>query len=202
MHILITGAAGMIGRKLVARLVAAGALNGKPIDKLTLIDVSAPQKPQGFHRQRREQRRRYRRCRGGACCRRRPARRDLPSRRGGVRRGGARFRERRPRQSRRLARAHRSDPRHGRRLSPAPGLHLFDRGVRRAVSGNHRRRLSPNAAHLLRHPEGHRRIAACRLHPPRLFGRHRHPAAEHRGAAGPAEQGGVRFLLFDHPRAA
>ncbi len=48
MHILITGAAGMIGRKLVARLVAAGALNGKPIDKLTLLDVSAPQKPQGF----------------------------------------------------------------------------------------------------------------------------------------------------------
>ena len=48
MHILITGAAGMIGRKLVARLVAAGALNGKPIDKFTLIDVSAPQKPQGF----------------------------------------------------------------------------------------------------------------------------------------------------------
>jgi nucleoside-diphosphate-sugar epimerase len=48
MHILITGAAGMIGRKLVTRLVAAGALNGKPIDKLTLIDVSAPQKPQGF----------------------------------------------------------------------------------------------------------------------------------------------------------
>ena len=48
MHILITGAAGMIGRKLVARLVASGALNGKPIDKLTLIDVSAPQMPQGF----------------------------------------------------------------------------------------------------------------------------------------------------------
>ena len=48
MHILITGAAGMIGRKLVARLVTAGALNGEPIDKLTLIDVSAPQKLQGF----------------------------------------------------------------------------------------------------------------------------------------------------------
>jgi D-erythronate 2-dehydrogenase len=48
MHILITGAAGMIGRKLVARLVATGALNGKPIEKLTLIDVSAPQKPPGF----------------------------------------------------------------------------------------------------------------------------------------------------------
>lgn len=48
MHILITGAAGMIGRKLTARLVAAGALNGKPVEKLTLIDVSAPQKPPGF----------------------------------------------------------------------------------------------------------------------------------------------------------
>src|SRR5579864_7052542 len=48
MHILITGAAGMIGRKLTARLVSAGALNGEPIEKLTLIDVSVPQKPQGF----------------------------------------------------------------------------------------------------------------------------------------------------------
>jgi D-erythronate 2-dehydrogenase len=48
MHILITGAAGMIGRKLTSRLVGDGALNAKAIDKLTLIDVGAPQKPQGF----------------------------------------------------------------------------------------------------------------------------------------------------------
>jgi nucleoside-diphosphate-sugar epimerase len=48
MHILITGAAGMIGRKLTAHLVGDGALNAKAIDKLTLIDVGAPQKPQGF----------------------------------------------------------------------------------------------------------------------------------------------------------
>jgi len=48
MHILITGAAGMIGRKLTARLVGDGALNGKPIERLTLIDVVAPQKPVGF----------------------------------------------------------------------------------------------------------------------------------------------------------
>jgi D-erythronate 2-dehydrogenase len=48
MHILITGAAGMIGRKLVARLVDVGALNGQPIEKLTLIDVSVPQKPEKF----------------------------------------------------------------------------------------------------------------------------------------------------------
>jgi D-erythronate 2-dehydrogenase len=48
MHILVTGAAGMIGRKLTARLVEAGALNGRPIDTLTLIDVEAPQKPEKF----------------------------------------------------------------------------------------------------------------------------------------------------------
>src|SRR6187549_2595720 len=48
MHILMTGAAGMIGRKLTARLVKDGALNGKTIDRLTLIDVVPPERPQGF----------------------------------------------------------------------------------------------------------------------------------------------------------
>jgi nucleoside-diphosphate-sugar epimerase len=48
MHILITGAAGMIGRKLTARLVKDGGLNGKSIDRLTLVDVVAPEKPAGF----------------------------------------------------------------------------------------------------------------------------------------------------------
>jgi nucleoside-diphosphate-sugar epimerase len=48
MHVLITGAAGMIGRKLTERLAKDGGLNGKPIDKLTLTDVVAPQKPSGF----------------------------------------------------------------------------------------------------------------------------------------------------------
>ena len=48
MHILITGAAGMIGRKLTARLAADGALNGRPIETLTLIDVVAPQRPEKF----------------------------------------------------------------------------------------------------------------------------------------------------------
>ena len=48
MHILITGAAGMIGRKLTARLAADGALNGRPIETLTLIDVVAPQSPEKF----------------------------------------------------------------------------------------------------------------------------------------------------------
>ncbi|APH73681.1 D-erythronate dehydrogenase [Aquibium oceanicum] len=45
MRILITGAAGMIGRKLTGRLVAAGELNGKPIAELVLHDIVAPEAP-------------------------------------------------------------------------------------------------------------------------------------------------------------
>jgi D-erythronate 2-dehydrogenase len=48
MNILITGAAGMIGRKLTARLVKDTSLNGQPIDRLMLVDVVAPEKPAGF----------------------------------------------------------------------------------------------------------------------------------------------------------
>ena len=39
MHIVITGAAGMIGRKLTARLLADGKLNGRAIERFTLQDV-------------------------------------------------------------------------------------------------------------------------------------------------------------------
>jgi nucleoside-diphosphate-sugar epimerase len=48
MHILITGAAGMIGRKLTERLIVDRALGGKPIEKLTLVDIVAPSRPAGF----------------------------------------------------------------------------------------------------------------------------------------------------------
>jgi nucleoside-diphosphate-sugar epimerase len=48
MHILITGAAGMIGRKLTDRLASDGALNGKRIDKLTLFDVVPPLEATSF----------------------------------------------------------------------------------------------------------------------------------------------------------
>lgn len=47
MHVLVIGAAGMVGRKLVARLAADG-LDGRPIDRLTLVDVVAPTVPAGF----------------------------------------------------------------------------------------------------------------------------------------------------------
>ncbi|WGH77565.1 D-erythronate dehydrogenase [Jannaschia ovalis] len=48
MQILITGAAGMIGRKLVAALVARGELRGDPITGLTLVDRDAPVLPDGI----------------------------------------------------------------------------------------------------------------------------------------------------------
>ncbi|SDZ04976.1 Nucleoside-diphosphate-sugar epimerase [Jannaschia faecimaris] len=47
MHILITGAAGMIGRKLTDALVARGTLQGQPITGLTLVDIVAPVLPDG-----------------------------------------------------------------------------------------------------------------------------------------------------------
>ena len=45
MKVLIVGAAGMIGRKLTARLVADGKLAGKAITHAHLVDIVAPEKP-------------------------------------------------------------------------------------------------------------------------------------------------------------
>ncbi len=47
MRILITGAAGMIGRKLAASLAADG-LGERPVTALTLADIVAPAPPPGF----------------------------------------------------------------------------------------------------------------------------------------------------------
>jgi nucleoside-diphosphate-sugar epimerase len=47
MHILILGGAGMVGRKLVDRLVRDGHLGGREITRVTLHDVVEPQKPAG-----------------------------------------------------------------------------------------------------------------------------------------------------------
>src|SRR5882672_6237712 len=45
MHILVIGAAGMVGRKLVERLLREKKLGGKAISKLSLQDVVAPAEP-------------------------------------------------------------------------------------------------------------------------------------------------------------
>jgi D-erythronate 2-dehydrogenase len=46
-HVLIIGAAGMIGRKLTARLIADRNVGGRSIERLTLADVVAPKQPGG-----------------------------------------------------------------------------------------------------------------------------------------------------------
>ncbi|MEO6014005.1 MAG: D-erythronate dehydrogenase [Devosia sp.] len=48
MHILIIGAAGMVGRKLIESLVKDGQVGGKAIERLTLADVIAADAPKGF----------------------------------------------------------------------------------------------------------------------------------------------------------
>lgn len=48
MHVLIVGAAGMIGRKLAARLVSDPAVPDGPVDRLTLADVGDTPAPVGF----------------------------------------------------------------------------------------------------------------------------------------------------------
>ena len=47
LHILVLGAAGMVGRKLGERLVRDGRLGSQPISRLTLQDIVAPVPPAG-----------------------------------------------------------------------------------------------------------------------------------------------------------
>ena len=46
MHVLVLGAAGMVGRKLSERLLRDGHLGKRDITRLTLQDVVAPNKPE------------------------------------------------------------------------------------------------------------------------------------------------------------
>jgi nucleoside-diphosphate-sugar epimerase len=48
MHIMIFGAAGMIGRKLARYLTQTGQLAGQEINTLSLVDILVPEKPEGF----------------------------------------------------------------------------------------------------------------------------------------------------------
>ncbi len=45
LHVLVTGAAGMIGQKLIARFAREPRIGGKPIGRMTLVDVEAPAAP-------------------------------------------------------------------------------------------------------------------------------------------------------------
>lgn len=48
MHVLIIGAAGMIGRKLSGTIARTGELGGREVTRLTLADVVPPQDPEGY----------------------------------------------------------------------------------------------------------------------------------------------------------
>ena len=48
MHVLVTGAAGMIGSKLAAALIARGEIGGTALTGLTLVDMVAPPLPTGI----------------------------------------------------------------------------------------------------------------------------------------------------------
>lgn len=48
MHIAITGAAGMVGRKLIDSLARDPVLDGRDVTRLTLWDVVSPEAPTGF----------------------------------------------------------------------------------------------------------------------------------------------------------
>ncbi len=193
MHILITGAAGMIGRKLTERLVVDRALNGQPIEKLTLIDIVAPARPAGFsdHVKTRDRRSRRSRPSPTKAVSERP---DVIFHLAGVVSGEAELNFEKGYHvnldGTRVAA--RSDPQDRRRLQAARDLHLVDGGVRRAVPARHPRRIPSDAADLLRHAEGDVRADARRLHAQGHPRRRRHPAAVDRGAAGQAEQGRVR----------
>ena len=198
MHILVLGAAGMVGRKLTERLLRDGRLGKRDITRMTLQDVVAPASPAkaGFPvdtvtcdfavaRRRRK-------------AGRRSSRRDFPSGGDRLRRGRARLRQGLSHQSRRHADAVRCHQARRRRLQAEGRVHLVDCGVRRAVSRRHRRRVLSYAAIELRHPEGDRGTAARRLFAPRLHGRRRHQPADHLHSPRSAQQGGLRILLR-HP---
>lgn len=47
LQVLVTGAAGMIGQKLLARLAREPRIGGKPIERITMVDVVEPSVPKG-----------------------------------------------------------------------------------------------------------------------------------------------------------
>ena len=202
MHILILGAAGMVGRKLTERLLRDGRLGKHDITRMTLQDVVTPAKPANASIPIEVVASDF--ADAGAAAPLIADRPDVIFHLAAIVSGeaeaefdkgyrinldGTRIPDRR-------------HPPCRRRLQAAAGVHVLDRGVRRAVPGKDRRRILPYAADQLRHPEVDLRTADQRLHPQGLARRHRHPAADDLRAAGQAEQGGFRLLLQHHPRAA
>ena len=202
MHILVLGAAGMVGRKLCERLLRDGRLGKSDITKLTMHDVVEPKKPEkaGFP---------VETVSGdfavpGAAEKLIAGRPDVIFHLAAIVSGEAEL-----------------DFDKGYRINLDGTRMLLD--AVRLVGGGYKPRVVftssiavfgapfPDAIgdeffHTplleLRHPEGDRRTAAGRLFAPRLPRRHRHPPADHLHPARPAQQGGIGLLLQHPARAA
>ena len=202
MHILVLGAAGMVGRKLVERLLRDGRLGSRDIKRMTLQDVVAPATPAkpGF-----------------------PV--DIVAGDFAVAGFAEKLVADRPDVIFHLAAIVSGEA----ELDFDKGYRINLDGTRmlldaiRLIGGGYkprvvftssiavfgapfpdadRRRVLPHPAAQLRHPEGDRRAVAGRLFAPRFYGRDRHPAADRLHPARPAEQGGLGFLLQHPARAA
>ena len=203
-HVLIIGAAGMIGRKLTQRLAREGKLAGRQITALSLVDITQPEKPAGF----------------GGSCRWRPS--TSPIRRPSPRAS--------PRAPTSFSILQRSFPVRPRRISTRAIASISTgRGTcsKRSAGRERRRRIgralvftSSIAVFGAPFPEpigdeffttpltsygtqkAISRTAHCRLFTPRLPRRHQHPLADHLHQARQAQQGGVGLFLEYPARAA
>ena len=172
MHVLITGAAGMIGRKITERLLADGRIGRREVTKLTLhdiVDADGASRPSTS-----------RSARSSATSptaqlieRLLAEKPDIVIHLAAIVSGEAEadFDKGYARQFRRNAAPPRCDPAAER--TSARRLRLVDRRLRRAVSRSDPRRFPPDAADQLRRAEGGRRVPAQRLHAARLLRRDR-----------------------------
>ena len=127
--VLIIGAAGMIGRKLTARLLADGRIGSHDLDELVLADIVMPREAE-TPRQRSPPSPAISPGRGPPPRSSIPARSRLPPRGHRLGRGGSRFRQGLPHQSRWHPAVVRGDPQGRAPREAAAGLHLVDRRLR------------------------------------------------------------------------
>ncbi len=206
MKVLIIGAAGMIGRKLTARLVRDGKLAGKAITHAHLVDVVAPQTPpnapfavalDAFDI-----------AASYVASKLVAPRPDVIFLLASVVSGEAEA-DFDKGYAINLGGTHaifeairREQALSGGAYRAPPDLHLLDRGLWRAVPRQDRRRVSRRSTDQLRHPEGDLRTPACRLFEARLLRRRRAAPADDLRSPRLAQQGGFRVFLRHHPRAA
>ncbi len=204
MRVLVTGAAGFIGRALVDALAAQPQTSAASAQNPSFVLTDRVERPSGSPP-------------GASWCRgeiddpalhrpvvRRTGRRRLPPRRRRQRRGRGGLRARQAREPRCDDRAARTLPRAGRRRRPGRPRRLrqLDRGVRDAAAGPHRRCDAARTDPELRRPQARLRAADRRLHAARLRRRPRAAAVGRRRAAAARERRAVGLQQRSDPRAA